>query len=160
MTNRFSKFIASASLLAVAVTLPATAAYADRIDDAIKSRQGFYQMVSFNFGGLIAMAKGDVEYDAEQAKTYAQNMKDLTELNTGLFWIPGSDNEARAGKTRALPGIWQEGSKAGEYAGNLKAAVAEAVDVVGNGRDALGPVVGKIGATCTACHKEYRARSF
>jgi len=153
-----SKTLVSAALATSVLAI--TPAVADSNEDAIKARQGFYSMISANFGGLVAMAKGEVDYDAKMAKTYADNLEALTKLNTGIYWIPGTDNEAYAGKTRAKPELWAADSKAFEYGGALGGAIAELAGVAGDGLDALRPMIGKVGGTCQQCHKAYRARSF
>ena len=47
----------------------------DPLEDAIKARRGYMQVVVFNAGPLFAMAKGKIDYNAEAAATYANNLK-------------------------------------------------------------------------------------
>lgn len=147
-----------AAAIAVGVAAPAIAA--DPIEGAIKARQGYFQLVLSNFGPLVGMAKGQVEYDAEKAATYAANLDALTSMKNGHLWLPGSDNGAMAGKTRALPAIWADGSDIGAKSKAFADAVDALVAAAPTGLDALQPAVGATGATCGACHKAYRAESF
>ncbi|MEO1067314.1 MAG: cytochrome c, partial [Pseudomonadota bacterium] len=94
------------SLLALAACITTGPAFADKIDDTIKARQAFYKLVGFNFGQMVAMAKGEAEYNAEAATKAAANLQALTKMDLGPLFPPGSDNEAKKGKTRALPKIW------------------------------------------------------
>ena len=136
------------------------AAFADPLDDAIKARRAYYQVVKFNAGPLFGMAKGDVEYDAETAKTFANNLLVLANMNTGAMWPEGSDNEAKKGDTRALPVIWTTYPAVAEKGKEWAASVAELAEVAGEGVDALKPKVGAMGKACGACHDDFRAKDF
>ena len=148
----------------LAVMLGATAAYIQPAlanpEKAVKARRGYFQIVSLNAGPLFGMAKGKVAYDAKQAQMLANNLKALTTMQNGNMWPKGSDNVAMKGKTRALPAIWEAGSKIGEASGAFKSAVAELAKVAGNGVDALKPAVGALGKSCGGCHKPFRADKF
>lgn len=151
------------SLFILAVTGAVTAAapvLADAIDDAIKARRGYYQVVSHNAGALFAMAKGDVEYNAEQATTHAKNLEMLSQMNNSTMWPAGSSNADRAGKTRALPVIWSTFPAIGEKGKAFGAATAKLAASAGGGLDALRADIGALGASCKGCHETYRAKDF
>jgi cytochrome c556 len=137
-----------------------TPAFADNIDDAIKARQGFYQVVSHNAGALFAMAKGDVEYNAETATTHAKNLEILANMDTSSMWLPGSSKEDRKGKTRALPVIWTTFPAIGEKSQAFKDASAKLAMAAGEGIDGLRANIGALGASCKGCHETYRAKDF
>lgn len=145
--------------LAATATL-STMAFADSIDDAIKARQGYYQNVSHNAGALFAMAKGDVEYNAEQATVHARNLELLSQLNNSTQWPAGSSKEDRPGKTRALPVIWSTYPAIGEKGQAFKTAVANLSANAGGGLDLLRANIGALGASCKGCHETYRAKDF
>ncbi len=146
--------------LAIAAGVATPAFAADPLESAIGARQGYFKLVLANFGPLVGMAKGQAEYDAEKAATYAANLDALTSMKNGALWLPGSDNEAMAGKTRALPAIWAAGSDIGAKSKGFADAVDALVAAAPGGLEALQPAVGATGATCGACHKAYRAESF
>jgi cytochrome c556 len=123
---------------------------------AVKARQSHMQLYQFNLTTLGNMAKGDLAYDAEAASAAANNIASLSKLSQNGYWAPGSDNGALGDETRALPALWQEGSKAGEFSGQLAEAADALAAVAGDGQEALGPAVGALGQACNACHKEYR----
>ncbi|MEL6277323.1 MAG: cytochrome c [Pseudomonadota bacterium] len=154
------KTLAKATLIVAAATAIASPALSDPLEDAITARRGYYQVILSNFGPIVGMAKGDVEYDAEKAATFANNLQTLSMLNNGHMWPAGSDNAAMAGKTRALPKMWEDFPGVQEKGQAWAAAVGELAGVAGDGLDALRSKVGAVGESCGACHDTYRAKSF
>ena len=150
-------------LIAAAMTaavLPGAAALADPLDDAIKARRGYFTLLGANVGPLAAMAKGDIEYDAETAELHASNLGALTFYNPVPHFPAGSDNDAKFGDTRALPVIWDDlDGFLGKYQ-DMVEAVSALQGAAGEGRAALGPALGEVGGTCKACHDDYRAKDF
>lgn len=134
--------------------------HAKALEDAVKARQGYYQMIAFNFGNIAAMLKGEKEYSAEEAKKFANNMKLISETDVSAMWPAGSDNEALKGKTRALKKIWDTFPEIGKNAEAFKTAIAALEAGAGDGKEALGPLVGAVGKTCKDCHDSFRAKSF
>ena len=92
--------------LCAAITAPALAdGHANKaIENAIKARQAQMQLYAFNLGQLGAMAKGDMEYNAEAAGAAASNLAALTKLNQMALWPQGSDSDS-VEASRALPAI-------------------------------------------------------
>ena len=131
----------------------------DPIEKAIKARQSYFQLVVFNAGPLFGMAKG-APYDAKKAQDLANNLLALTSMANAAMWVKGSDNVAKKGKTRALPAIWESGSKIGDASKAFKDAVKQLASVAGKGADAMKPAVGALGKSCGGCHKPFRAKSF
>jgi len=141
------------------VALPALAT-ADALDDAIKARQGYYQVVSHNAGMLFGMAKGEVAYDAAAATAHAKNLEALAVMNTASMWPAGSDNLSKAGKTRALPVIWETYPAILDKQKAFETASAALVANAGTGPDGLRANIGALGASCKGCHDTYRAKEF
>lgn len=154
------KYVLGALIAGGAAATLSSVAFADNIDDAIKARQGFYQMVKHNAGALFAMAKGDVEYNAETATIHATNLETLASLNNSSMWLPGSSKEDRPGKTRALPVIWTTYPAIGEKGKAFNEATANLAMSAGEGLDALRGDIGALGAACKGCHDTYRAKDF
>lgn len=68
----------TARKIAVAIALVTAlsgSALADPADDAIDARRGYFQVVKFNAAPLFAMAKGETDYDAKKAQSYADNLQ-------------------------------------------------------------------------------------
>ena len=148
-----------ATLGLIAAGAVATSALADgHLEKAVKARKGFMQVVAYNLGPLGAMAKGEMDYDADVAATNAANLQALANMNNGAMWPAGSDNAALGeDKTRALPAAWAADSKVGEKHQAWADATAGLVAAAGNGLDALKPAVAAVGKSCGGCHDDYRA---
>ncbi|MDJ0640051.1 MAG: cytochrome c [Paracoccaceae bacterium] len=123
---------------------------------AVKARKAHMQLYSFNLGTLGAMAKGEVEYDAETASTAANNLAAVSQLSQRGYWLPGTSSDDLPDESRALPALWQEGSKAGEIGGKFAEAAAALAAVAGDGKDAMAAAMGPVGKACGDCHEAYR----
>lgn len=143
--------------LAAAGAVATSALANSALESAVKARQGYMQVAAFNLGPLGAMAKGEMDYDAELAATSAANIQALANMDTGAMWPAGSDTEALGDKTRALPAAWASDSKVGEKYETFVDASNALADVAGNGLDALKGGVADLGKSCGGCHDSYRA---
>jgi cytochrome c556 len=149
-------------LLAGAVAAAAVAAYAQSDDrhPAVKARQAYFSLLGANVGPLAGMAKGDIDYDADVAKTHAANLSAMTGYNIAPHFPAGTAKADLPGQTRALAGIWDNLDDVMTKNGAMVEAIAALQGPAGEGRAALGPALGKVGATCKACHDDYRASDF
>jgi len=151
---RIVKFL----LIVTAFIVPAsTIQAADANERAIKARKGLMQAIVHQMGGLGAMAKGKMDYDAEQAKVWAGNLDLLARVDQGSMWPQGSGNDAYPGKTRALPDIWSTYPKVAEKNADFAKAAANLAQTAGNGLEALQMGMGAVGKSCGGCHKPFRA---
>jgi len=148
------------ALTIAGATTVLTPAFADNIDDAIKARQSYFQVIKHSAGALFGMAKGDIPYDAAQAQAHANNLEALSKMNTSSMWLPGSSKEDRLGKTRALPVIWSTFPAIGEKNKALQNAATTMAAAAGGGLDQLRANIGAVGASCKGCHETYRAKDF
>ena len=144
-------------LIGIALTSPGFAGKDPKLN-AIKARQGEMQLRAFNAGPLVAMAKGDIAYDAAMASKLAGNLKLLLDLDNGRAWMKGTDNEAYSGKTTALPSIWTTYPEIGEYGKKYGSAVKDLAEVAGTSADALKSKIGALGKSCKGCHDEFREK--
>ncbi len=152
--------VAVCSAVLLGSMIAVTQGQADTGADAIATRQGFMKLVVWEAGPLFGMAKGDIAYDAEAAKTHAANLEALSHYPyTGLF-LTGTSKADRPGKTVAKPDIWQDRAKFETAFDDWQAAVAVLGDKVGNGQPALAAAVGELGKACGGCHKPFRAKEF
>lgn len=153
------KTISLPILTAFCLGLPLTAgAQDDPIHQAIEARHGYYTMLGMNMGTLSAMAKGDTPYDEATASRAAANIQALTQYDLPSLFIEGSAS-GQAEDSAAKPDIWtnMDDFKA-KFAG-LAQAASGASDAVKGGQDNIGPVLGKLGQACKACHDSYREKS-
>jgi cytochrome c556 len=123
---------------------------------AVTARKSHMQLYSFNLGTLGAMAKGEIEYDADAASAAANNLAALASLSQRGYWAPGTSSDDLPDETRALPAIWEEGSKAGEIGASFAEATAALAAVAGDGKDAMAAAMGPVGKGCGDCHEGYR----
>jgi cytochrome c556 len=142
-----------ATLLAGAVAI----AYAQDIkpDRAIKYRQGAMNTMSWHFGILGAMAKGERPYNKDEAIKRASYVAELSKLPWEGF-IPGSDQGA---PTKAKPEVWKEPAKFKELQDKLMAETAKLEMVAKTGDEAAFKAqVGATGKACGNCHDDFRAK--
>lgn len=145
-------------LVVIGLTFVLSASAAkDPNEKAIKSRKAVMTLQSWYAGPLFQMAKGDMDYDAETAKTNAAALNTMATIKGDMMWPPGTDNGAYAGKTRALPEIWSTWPEAGNKAQALAEATAALAEVAGDGLDALRSKIGPVGKACKGCHDDFRA---
>lgn len=142
-----------------ALSAPAPAR-AGSADEAIKARRSLFALMEFDLTRLAAMAKGDVAYEADQARRHAANLRSLTHYGFEDLFVAGSSNADKPGDTRALPAIWADGAAFGARAQGMRDAMAGLEAVAGDGRAQLGAGVAALGQSCVACHRENRAREF
>ena len=150
--------IARLMLVAVGLTLALSASAAkDPNEKAIAARQAVMKLQSWYAGPLFGMAKGDLEYNAEMASTYAAALHTVATIEGGAMWPPGTDNGAYADMTDALPEIWTTWPAVGEKGQALSDASAALAEVAGDGLDALRSKIGGVGKACKGCHDDFRA---
>ncbi len=123
---------------------------------AVGARQGQFQLMALNLGVLGNMARGNTEYDAEAAQAAADNLLTISGLDQRFHWPEGTDNASIEG-TRALPAIWEDGSRVLEIWGEFGTGAEGLAAVAGDGLAAMQGALGPVGAACGACHDDYRA---
>ncbi len=155
---KLNKAWMAAGLISALAAGPAFAgSHADkRLAEGIKARQAQMQLNNFNLKILGAIAKGDVDYNAEAATFAASNIVHSASIHQPQAWLPGSDNSAVEG-TRALPALWENFPDAAEKSAELLAAANAMNAVAGNGQEAVNGAFDRLVGACIACHKSYRA---
>ncbi|MEP2704941.1 MAG: cytochrome c [Roseibium sp.] len=143
--------------LAVMTMIGLGSAFADgKFDNAIKARKALMSLYAWNLGQLGAMAKGEVDYDAEAAKTAAENIRGLATMNLGSAWPQGSDSTAFPGATRAKAEAWTTYPESANIHKALVEAATKMAMVAGDGLDQVRANMGAVGGTCSDCHKKFR----
>jgi len=99
-----------------------------------------------------AMVNGRVPFDAKVAAENAELVADLAKLPWPAFG-EGTDK----GETRAKPEIWKESAKFKELSDKFQAETVklQAAGKTGN-LDAIKVAFGATGASCKACHDNFR----
>ena len=137
--------------MVLTLALPAQAQFA-KPEDAIKYRKASFTVMSAHFGRLGAMANGRVPYDAKAAAENADTVSALAKLPWAAFG-EGTDK----GETRAKPEIWKESAKFKEASDKMQAEIVKLnVAAKAGNLDALKAAFGPAGASCKACHDNFR----
>lgn len=155
--SKFTKFVGAALGLSLLTSAAFAGGHAQTPEAAaVKARQAHMGLYGFYLGQLGAMAKGDVEYNADVAKGVAGNLAALTAMDQRTLWPQGSDNGSVQG-TRALPAIWENFPDVIAKVGAVNAAATALEATAGDGVEAIQAGLGAVGGACNACHKSYRA---
>jgi len=141
-----------------AASIAATAVFAESHGNnpAVSARKAHMSLYGHNLGTLGGMAKGTIAFDAAASQAAADNLLALATLNQMSYWQPGTSNADLGDQTRALPGIWAEGSDVGAKAGALVEA-ATAMQAAAGTLDGVRGAIGGVGGSCGGCHKSFRA---
>jgi cytochrome c556 len=135
----------------VIVALPASAQFAKK-DDAVQYRESAMFMMQQHFGRVAAMTNGRVPFDATSAAANAQIVAQLAKLP----W-PAFAEGTEGGK--AQDDIWKEQAKFKDLSAKMEAETAKLAEVAATGQlEAIKAQVGRVGASCKACHDDFRKR--
>lgn len=136
------------SSLAVILTLSGTAVLAD--GHHIEERQAFMKGISGQIRVIAQMAQGRSDFDADAATAAKTALIDYATQFPAVF-----ESDENGPESEAKPEIWSDwdGFMAqinafGDAANNLDTASLDGVKAG----------MGALGGTCSACHKEYRAK--
>jgi cytochrome c556 len=139
----------------VAATSLAHAQQAPKPEDQIRYRQSVMNVMGRSFGGLNAMAKGDVPFNKDAATRNAAIVEMMSGLPAAAF---GPGNEKGA-PTKADMKIWSEQDKFKAAYDKMLAEVKKLPAAAGTA-DSLKSQVGEVGKTCKGCHDDYRLKEF
>ncbi|MGJ8618240.1 MAG: c-type cytochrome [Sulfitobacter sp.] len=140
--------------IAVIATATFAASHSDKISNkTVAARHAQMQIVSYSTGVLGAMAKGEVEFDADMANSAATNLNAMAKLDAASLWVPGTEQGAVDG-SRAKAEIWSDAAGFADKFAALEKASAELMGVADV--DALKAGMGAVGGACKACHESYR----
>ena len=145
----------TAALTALGIAGAAIGASHSEVNPAVKARQSLMQLYSFNLGTLGAMAKGEMDYNAEVAGAAAANLVALSGTDQTAMWPEGTDSGSIEG-TRALPAIWENMGEFEEHSDALSQASMTMADAAGQDVDALRGAMKGVGGACGSCHEEFR----
>jgi cytochrome c556 len=153
MLKKMSKVVLSVALLAGYVGV--AQAEMSKEDYAIKVRKSGFTMLTWYFGPMARMVKGDMPYDKAQFQRNAETLAFLSKLPKDAF-IPGSDK----GETKAKPEVWSKADKFKTANDAMETETAKLAELSKAGNlDALKEQVGKVQKTCKSCHEEFKNKS-
>ncbi|WP_326542820.1 c-type cytochrome [Pseudorhodoferax sp.] len=145
-----------AATATLAVSLPAAAQF-QKSEDAIKYRQGAFNLIAAHFGRVAAMASGRAPFDAKAAAENAALASTLASLPFGAFG-EGTDKGL---PNRAKADIWKDAAKF-KAAGDKMVAEMGKLDAAAKtgSLDAIKAAVGGVGGSCKGCHDDFRAERY
>ena len=146
-------FQRSIVLLTIAALMPTVAAADEHIQRAVDTRQGLLKVVGFYMGPIVGMAREQIPYDADRVKANAEAIAALAPMIPDVF---RSDTRGSDIPTEALDKIWDNGADFADKAATVAARAADLASATADGQGAAMKAFGAMGASCKACHDEYR----
>jgi cytochrome c556 len=141
-------------LAASAICLPnlAQAQFA-KPEDAVKYRKAAFTVMGTHFGRIGAMANGRIPFNAQAAA----NSMAVVETVSKLPWEAFAANTENVGDTRALPAVWKEADKFKGAGDKMHAELGKLSLAVKTGNlDQIKAAFGPVGASCKACHDNFK----
>ena len=126
-----------------------------REDYAIKFRRSSFTTMTWYYGPMSRMAKGEMPYDKALFARNAEYLAFLSKLPKDGF-IPGSDS----GDTKAKPEVWSKADKFKEANDRMESETAKLAELAKGGNlDVLKEQLGKVQKTCKACHEDFKKKA-
>jgi len=148
------QFICGALLTFSTLAISTPAMSAERPEDAIKFRRAAYSVIGWKFDQLVAMAKGAKPFDKDEFLRNASLIEQLSKAPLEGF-SAGTDK----GDTKAKPDIWTDMNDFKTKTETMQLETGKLVNIAKTGNLAdIKAQVGKVGASCKACHDEYRQK--
>ena len=148
------KLVLPLALATMAFTgIQGTAQAADPAE-TIEYRQAVFQVTKNNFGPIAAMLEGEIEYDQAIVEKNAAVVQMMSTL-VGDVFPEGTD--ALAGETNALMEIWDEPDAFSDKVAKFEETSQALVEAAESGdKRQLAAAVKDVGASCKACHDDFR----
>ena len=139
------------TLAAIGLTLAGAAfAHTGVKNAAVKARMDGMSAIAAEMKTLGQMAKGDIAFDPVTAKAAAATIAKLAAETPILFEAEEDDP-----KSEAKAEIWDSFADFTAKSDRLEVLALELSDSIAAERD-LASAMKSLGATCQACHKDYR----
>lgn len=148
-------YVAAAMALSVCTGYAVDASAQAKPEDQIKMRKAALTIVSWNFGAIGGMVKGQRPYDQAEAVKRAEAVA----FASTLPWEAFGKGTETGGDTRALPEIWQQPEKFKAAQDRFVSEAAKLVQAAKTGDQ--GQLKSQFGATakaCSACHDDFRRK--
>lgn len=121
---------------------------------AVTFRKSVLQLVRSNMGPLGAMAKGNIPMDADVIALNAARIEFLGDMMHDYFAL---DTTAYSVDTDAKDDVWTKHEDFTSKVDDLVTAAANLQELVANNQESdFRKGIGALGATCKACHDEYK----
>jgi len=121
---------------------------------AVTFRKSLLQLVRSNMGALGAMAKGKIPMDAEVIAVNASRIEFLGAMMHDYFAL---DTTAFSVETDAKDSVWKNHDDFTSKINDLVTAASDLQVLVANKQESdFREGIGALGASCKACHDEYK----
>ncbi len=142
----------------IAVLIAGSASAQVKPEDAIKYRQSGYGFMAWNMGRIKTNVEGG-NFNKEEVIKAATAIQAIANSGMGALYLPGTDKGKGWEETRAKPAIWTDKEKLGKIAMDFNKEANEMAKVAATGdAAAVGAQLGKLGASCKACHDDFRIK--
>lgn len=140
------------SIIAVTAVALGTAALAHTgvTNKDVMARMEVMKTIGDQVKIIGTMAKGETDFDAEAANEALIEVAAQSAQIEEMFEVRAMDP-----KSEALPVIWDEWEAFTRLATETEELAEELAGTVAS-KDDLGPVLGKLGGACKACHEDFR----
>ena len=145
-----------ASTCALFISTPVAAQMSEKqASNAVEFRQSIFQLVKSNIGPLGAMAKGKAPIDEAVIAKNAMRMEQLSLMISDYFV---ADTRGSGVKTHALDKVWENTADFAQKTKDLTQATQALQAIIANKDTSnYGKGIAAVGATCKACHDDYKA---
>ena len=148
------------SIIALVCGLAATPVALSHLDSTafvLSYRQSQFAILGGTFGPMSSMIKGEIPWNDEQFKGWANDLATASKLDFMRSFPPGSEG----GRTRAKPGIWNNLEDFQAKLNDFKTEAPKMAEVAAGGdKKAILQQFQKTGGTCKACHDEYKSKDY
>ncbi|OVZ57223.1 cytochrome C [Pigmentiphaga sp. NML080357] len=151
--KKLARVLSVACIAAAPMLLPATAAAQfAKPEDAIKYRQSVLTVMSNHFGRIAPVVRGQQPYDPAQVQADVAIVAMMSKLPWSAF---GEGTEGGG----ARPAVWSDNAKFKQGQERLQGDIAKLVAAAQSGDLAqVRTAYGAVGASCKACHDNFRNR--
>ena len=125
----------------------------ERAQAAADTRQGLLKVVVSYFGPIVGMAREQLPYDGDVVKNNAEKISTLLPMIPHVFQ---RDTSAFDLDTEALDNIWEDFDDFSDKAAASAQAATDLAAATADGQGAAMKAFGALGASCKACHDNYR----
>ena len=142
--------VLTGAVLGLSVTM--AVAHGTKAEDAVEYRKSVFHVIAWNFGPMVAMVKGEMEYDAEAFTLRAERMSVLSSQALEGF-LP----DTLVGDSESKPEIWENWADFEAKMGDLEETTAALAEASLSGDMAtIMPAFKATGGACKACHDDYK----
>lgn len=147
------KFALATLVAAGCLTALPAAAQFQKPEDAVKYRRAAFTLMGNHMARIGAMVQGRVPMDAAAAAVNAELVATVAKLPFAAF----PEGTAGTEKGSAKANIWTDRAKFEAGAKSMQDETAKLVAAAKSGNaDQLRSAFGAVGASCKACHDNYR----